>query len=122
MKLLWYFLTNTVVVDPKDSTALLSKSAIGRDLKPFQSTFHYRNLSAKIHLEILYLNFSLQFLFQCSKWAPPTSQAAVHLFPTYLISLQTEPITVAMPYKTCTAFARTEVAIVGSNPTQGMDV
>jgi hypothetical protein len=32
------------------------------------------------------------------------------------------PITVAERSKSCTAFARSEAGIVGSNPTQGMDV
>jgi hypothetical protein len=33
-----------------------------------------------------------------------------------------EPVTVAEGSQTCTLFARLEAAIVGSNPTQGMDV
>jgi hypothetical protein len=32
------------------------------------------------------------------------------------------PVTVAERSKTCTVFARSEAAIVGSNPKQGMDV
>jgi hypothetical protein len=32
------------------------------------------------------------------------------------------PVTVADPSKICTAFARSEAGIVGSNPTQGTDV
>jgi hypothetical protein len=32
------------------------------------------------------------------------------------------PITVAERSKACTAFVRSEAGIVGSNPTQGMDV
>jgi hypothetical protein len=32
------------------------------------------------------------------------------------------PVTVAEPSKACTAFARSEAGIVGSNSTQGMDV
>jgi hypothetical protein len=32
------------------------------------------------------------------------------------------PITVAERSKACTVFARSEAGIVGSNPTQGMDV
>jgi hypothetical protein len=32
------------------------------------------------------------------------------------------PVTVAERSKACTVFARTEAAIVSSNPTQGMDV
>jgi hypothetical protein len=32
------------------------------------------------------------------------------------------PVTVAGGSKACTAFARSEAGIVGSNPTQGMDV
>jgi hypothetical protein len=33
-----------------------------------------------------------------------------------------EPVTVAEQSKACTVFARSEAAIVGWNPTQGMDV
>jgi hypothetical protein len=33
-----------------------------------------------------------------------------------------QPVTVAEPSKACTLFARSEAGIVGSNPTQGMDV
>jgi hypothetical protein len=33
-----------------------------------------------------------------------------------------EPVTVAERSKACTVFARSEAGIVGSNPTQGMDV
>jgi hypothetical protein len=32
------------------------------------------------------------------------------------------PITVAVRSEACTAFARSKAGIVGSNPTQGMDV
>jgi hypothetical protein len=32
------------------------------------------------------------------------------------------PVTVAEQSKACTVFARSEPGIVGSNPTQGMDV
>jgi hypothetical protein len=32
------------------------------------------------------------------------------------------PATVAEPFKACTVFARSEAGIVGSNPTEGMDV
>jgi hypothetical protein len=32
------------------------------------------------------------------------------------------PVTVAERSKACTVFARSEAGIVGSNPTQGMDV
>jgi hypothetical protein len=33
-----------------------------------------------------------------------------------------KPVTVAARAKACTVFARSEAGIVGSNPTQGMDV
>jgi hypothetical protein len=34
----------------------------------------------------------------------------------------TQPVTVAERYKACTAFARSKAGIMGSDPTQGMDV
>jgi hypothetical protein len=36
--------------------------------------------------------------------------------------LSSEPVTVAERSQTCTVFVRPEAGIVGSNPTQGMDV
>jgi hypothetical protein len=36
--------------------------------------------------------------------------------------VMSQPVTVAEWSKPCTVFARSEAAIVGSNPTQGMDV
>jgi hypothetical protein len=36
--------------------------------------------------------------------------------------MHTSPVTVAERSKACTVFARSEAAIVDSNPTQGMDV
>jgi hypothetical protein len=41
------------------------------------------------------------------------------IFVLYFI---TKPVTVAEQSKACTVFARSEAGIVGSNPTQGMDV
>jgi hypothetical protein len=38
------------------------------------------------------------------------------------VVLHVQPITVPERSKACTAFARSEFGIVGSNPTQGMDV
>jgi hypothetical protein len=38
--------------------------------------------------------------------------------PIYIVS----PVTVAVRSKACIAFARSEPGIVGSNPSQGMDV
>jgi hypothetical protein len=36
--------------------------------------------------------------------------------------MNNKPVTVAELSKACTVFARSEPVIVGSNPTQGMDV
>jgi hypothetical protein len=38
------------------------------------------------------------------------------------MSIKYQPVTVAERSNTCTVFARSEAGIVGSNPTQGMDV
>jgi hypothetical protein len=40
----------------------------------------------------------------------------------YIFIHTTRPITVAELSKACTVFARSEAAIMGSNPTEGMDV
>jgi hypothetical protein len=40
----------------------------------------------------------------------------------YAYSTKWKPVTVAVRSKTCTVLARSEAGIVGSNPTQGMDI
>jgi hypothetical protein len=39
-----------------------------------------------------------------------------------LLEIVTQPVTVADRSKACTVFDRSEAVIIGSNPTQGMDV
>jgi hypothetical protein len=47
-------------------------------------------------------------------------RVATHVY-LFTINCQV-PVTVADLSKTCTVFARSEAGIVGSNPTQGMNV
>jgi hypothetical protein len=55
-----------------------------------------------------------------------TSINTFSLFPVLYIFIALpsygNPVTVAERSKACTVFARSEAGIVGSNPTQGMDI
>jgi hypothetical protein len=54
-------------------------------------------------------------------WGSPISPAILLVANRLPLTLH-EPVTVAEGSKTCNVFARSEAGIVGSNPTQGMDV